>query len=106
MFLYSSAIQKADSVKQGEMVSWNSSGGKARGKVIRVVREGTLSVPKTTFKLKGDKDNPAVLIRLYRDGKATDTQVGHKMSSLSKSADVVKHGSHDQKTHCKGGKGA
>lgn len=84
MFLYSSALEKALSVKQGDMVSWNSSGGTARGKVVRVVREGTLSIPNTKYKLKGDKDNPAVLIQLYRDGKRTDIQVGHKMSSLSK----------------------
>lgn len=81
---------KASSVKQGDMVSWNSSGGVARGKVVRVVRDGTLSIPNTSYQLKGDKDNPAVLIQLYRDGKSTDKQVGHKMSSLSKSADVEK----------------
>lgn len=81
---------KANSVKQGDMVSWNSSGGVARGKVVRVVRDGTLSIPNTSYQLKGDKDNPAVLIQLYRDGKSTDKQVGHKMSSLSKSVDVEK----------------
>jgi len=107
MFLYNSAINKANSVKQGDMVSWNSSGGVAQGKVVRVVRDGVLSVPQTSFQLKGDKDNPAVLIQLYRDGKPTDKQVGHKMSSLSKSVDepLQKHGSHDQKTHGRGGKG-
>jgi len=78
-------VTKANSAKQGDMVSWNSSGGVARGKVIRVVRDGTLTVPNTSFQLKGDVKNPAVLIQLYRDGKPTGTQVGHKMSSLSKS---------------------
>jgi hypothetical protein len=58
-------------------------------------------VPNTKFKIKGEKDNPAVLIQLYRDGKETDIQVGHKMSSLTKSINeqLLKHGSHNQKTH-------
>lgn len=85
-----SAMKKATSVAQGDMVSWNSSGGRATGKVIRVVREGVLSVPESSFKLNGDSENPAVLIQLYRDGKPTDKKVGHKMSTLSKSVDVEK----------------
>jgi hypothetical protein len=105
MFLYNTAVDKARSVKQGDMVSWNASGGRASGKVVRVVSSGTLSVPDSKFQLKGDKDNPAVLIQLYRDGKPTEKKVGHKLSSLTKSIDVIKHGSHDQKTHGRGGKG-
>lgn len=101
MFLYNSALNKAKSLKQGDMVSWNSSGGRASGKVVRVVDSGSIDVPNTKFKIKGEKDNPAVLIQLYRDGKETDIQVGHKMSSLTKSIDeqLLKHGSHNQKTH-------
>lgn len=105
MFLYNTAVDKARSLKEGDMVSWNASGGTATGKVIHVMDYGTLDVPNSKFKLKGDKKNPAVLIQLYRDGKPTDTKVGHKMSSLSKSLDVLKHGSHDQKTHGRKGGG-
>lgn len=89
MFLYNSAINKANSVKQGDMVSWNSSGGTARGRVVRVIRTGELPVPNTKFKIKAEEDNPAVLIQLYRDGKETDTQVGHKMSTLRKSFEAI-----------------
>jgi hypothetical protein len=78
------SMKKATSVKEGDMVSWNSSGGKARGKVIHVMDYGTLDVPDTDFKIKGEKDDPAVLIQLYRDGEPTETQVGHKMSTLKK----------------------
>ena len=85
MFLYNTALNKAKSLKQGDMVSWNSSGGTATGKVVRVMDDGILDIPNVKFKIKGEKDNPAVLIQLYRDGKPTGTQVGHKMSSLSKS---------------------
>lgn len=84
------SMKKALSVSTGDMVSWNSSGGSATGKVIRVVRDGVLAVPESNFKLSGDTENPAVLIQLYRDGKPTDTKVGHKMSTLRKSIDVEK----------------
>ncbi len=77
-------IQKATSVSQGDMVSWGSSGGNARGKVVRVERSGRLSVPGSSFNLQGTKDDPAVLITLYKDGKPTDKKVGHKMSTLNK----------------------
>ena len=101
MFLNDYGLEKAKSLKEGDMVSWNSSGGRATGKVIHVMDYGTLDIPNTKFKIKGEKDNPAVLIQLYRDGKETDIQVGHKMSSLTKSLDeqLLKHGSHNQKTH-------
>lgn len=107
MFLYESAVTKARSLKEGDMVSWNSSGGRAEGKVVHVMDYGTLDIPNSRFKIKGEKDNPAVLIQLYRDGEETDIQVGHKMSSLTrKSQAVAKHGSHDQSSHGrKGGKG-
>jgi hypothetical protein len=91
-------MYKAKKVREGDMVSWNSSGGTARGKVIHVMDYGTLDVPNTDFKIKGEKDDPAVLIQLYRDGEPTDTQVGHKASTLKKKL-VTKHGNHDQRSH-------
>jgi len=75
---------KAKSVSQGDMVSWGSSGGNAKGKVVRVERSGRLNVPGSSFNLQGTDDDPAVLITLYRDGKPTDKKVGHKMSTLNK----------------------
>jgi len=71
----------------GDYVSWNSSGGTARGRIVRVVREGTLQVPETDFSINAEDDDPAVLIRLYRELRdgyvATDTLVGHKASTLT-----------------------
>jgi hypothetical protein len=75
-------IGKADNVRVGQMVSWNSSGGRAQGKVTRVIRNGKYNVPGSDFTITGTEDDPAVAIRLYRDGKPTDTMVGHKMSTL------------------------
>lgn len=75
-------MDKADSVRVGQMVSWNSSGGRATGKVTRVIRSGKYNVPNSDFTITGTPDDPAVAIRVYRDGKPTDTIVGHKMSTL------------------------
>jgi hypothetical protein len=77
------SMDKADSVRVGQMVSWNSSGGRAEGKVIRVIRNGKFKVPNSSFEINGTPEDPAVAIRLYRDGKPTDTVVGHKMKTLN-----------------------
>jgi hypothetical protein len=82
--LVKSAVQKANSVKQGDMVSWNSSGGTAQGKVVRVVSSGKINVPDSSFSIEGTEDDPAALIQLYREGKPTETKVGHKVSTLKK----------------------
>jgi HK97 family phage prohead protease len=66
----------------GDMVSWGSSGGTARGKITKIVREGSVKVPGSSFTINAEEGDPAVLIRVYRDDKATDTIVGHKMSTL------------------------
>ena len=66
----------------GSMVSWNSSGGRATGKITRVIRNGSYNVPGTDVTVSGTPDNPAAVIRLYRDGKPTDTIVAHRMNTL------------------------
>lgn len=96
---YAVDMTKAKSVKSGDMVSWQSSGGKAQGKVVRVVSSGKINVPDSSFTISGTEDDPAVLIQLYRDGKPTETKVGHKMSTLKKNSEVAKHGNHDQGSH-------
>jgi hypothetical protein len=96
----------------GDFVSWNSSGGRARGKIDRIVRDGVIKVPNSNFTITGDEDNPAALITVWRefaDGwKATDTKVGHKLSTLttisSLNKNLSKHlsGRHDQSSHARG----
>jgi plastocyanin len=78
------AMKKALTVSSGDMVTWNSSGGSASGKVIRVVSDGKINVPDSSFTIEGTEDDPAALIQLYRDGKPTETKVGHKVSTLKK----------------------
>lgn len=75
-------MSKADSVRVGQMVSWGSSGGNAKGKVKRVIRNGSYNVPDSDFTITGTPDNPAVVIEVYRDGKPTGRMVGHRMETL------------------------
>ena len=75
------------SIREGSFVSWNSSGGRARGQVEHIMREGILGIPDSEFQINAEPDDPAVLIRIWRlfaDGwRATETLVGHKMSTLT-----------------------
>jgi len=70
----------------GDFVSWNSSGGIARGRIIEIKTEGSVNVPNSDFSIAAEEGDPAVLIRVYREveggWEATDTVVGHKMSTL------------------------
>jgi hypothetical protein len=80
---------KAGTIKRGDSVSWNSSGGTARGKVTRIITSGSANVPGSSFKITGTKEDPGALIRVYRPDnsgkyKPTDTIVGHKVSTLTK----------------------
>jgi len=77
-----------DGLKVGDFVRWNSSGGTARGKIDRIVRDGSIDVPDSSFTITGTADDPAALITLYRNGEATDRKVGHKFSTLTKIAAI------------------
>jgi len=82
------SLEKGGSV--GTFVTWNSSGGQAHGKILRVIRNGTVKVPNSSFEITGTPDSPAALVRVYEqvDGKwkPTDTIVGHKLDTLKPSA--------------------
>jgi len=69
-------------VKTGAMVSWNSSGGRATGKVKRIISSGTYNVPGTSVSLNASQDDPVAVITLYRNGEATDVTVAHKLKTL------------------------
>lgn len=74
-------------LREGSFVSWNSSGGRARGKIEYIMTEGTLGVPESDFSINAEPDDPAVLIRIWRETAEgwveTETLVGHKMSTLT-----------------------
>jgi hypothetical protein len=69
-------------ISTGSMVSWNSSGGTAEGKITRIIRSGSYNVPGTEITLSATEDDPVAVIRLYRDEKPTETIVAHKLSTL------------------------
>jgi uncharacterized protein len=83
---------RPDELRIGDFVSWNSSGGRARGRIVRIVRDGTINVPDSDFTIEGTEDDPAALIRIFReeeDGwESTDVLVGHKFSTLTKIDDL------------------
>ena len=76
-------MEKADSVKVGDRVSWNSSGGTARGIVREIVRDG--NVPDIPVKVTGSEEEPAARIEITDDdGEPTGEMVGHKIETLRK----------------------
>lgn len=72
------------SLKVGDFVSWNSAGGRARGKIIKIERDGKINIPNSDFSVTGTPEDPAALIQVYRSGEPTDIEVGHKFSTLTK----------------------
>ena len=73
-----------DALSVGDFVSWDSSGGRATGKIDRIERDGSIDFPGADVTVNGTDDDPAALITLYRDGEATDTKVAHRFSTLTK----------------------
>ena len=66
------------------MVSWDSSGGRARGKIKKIAKTGKVAIPNTSLTITATEDAPVALITLYRGGEATDIVVGHKIATLRK----------------------
>lgn len=79
---------EASELEVGDYVSWNSSGGRARGEIKEIVRDGEINVPDSDFTITGTPDDPAALIQVYRRVEGgwedTDVYVGHKFSTLTK----------------------
>ena len=75
---------EANELDVGDFVSWNTPGGRARGRITKVITEGRLDVPASSFEIGGTKDNPGALIQIYRDGKETDIYAGHRFKALTK----------------------
>ena len=77
-----------DALKTGDFVSWNASGGRARGKISKVERDGQIDVPSSSFVINGTAEDPAALIQVYRSGEPTDIYAGHRFSALTKISDI------------------
>jgi HK97 family phage prohead protease len=81
-----------DELEVGDFVSWRASGGRARGRITKIVRDGDLSAPKKDFIITGTPDDPAALIRIYEqseDGwRDTPVLVVHRFTTLTKIEDL------------------
>jgi hypothetical protein len=79
---------RPDELMVGDYVSWNSSGGRARGEIQEIFRSGTVRVPGTDFELEATEDDPVALIQIYQQVEGgwedTDVIVGHKFSTLTR----------------------
>lgn len=79
---------KPTELEVGDYVSWNTSGGRARGEIVEIERDGTINVPDSSFTITGTPDDPAALIQVYQRVEGgwedTDVYVGHKFSTLTK----------------------
>jgi HK97 family phage prohead protease len=79
-------------LKIGNFVSWDSSGGRARGQIEEIVEDGVINVPDSNFEVTGTAVDPAALIRVFErveEGwRETDTLVGHKFSTLTSIEDL------------------
>ena len=86
-------VTKANDLKVGDFVRWDSNGSVAQGKIERITRDEKINVPNSSFEIQGEENNPAVLIRIYKkfaEGwKETKTLVGHKASTLRAIQDLV-----------------
>jgi len=90
---------QAGELEEGDFVSWNSSGGRARGRIEHIMTEGTLGVPDSSFSIQATAEDPAALIRIYRENdgewEETETLVGHRFSTLTK-IDPLNRGDDDE----------
>jgi len=81
-----------DELEVGDFVSWRASGGRARGRITRIVRDGELTAPESDFTISGTPDDPAALIRIYEQSENgwTDTPVlvVHRFTTLTKIDDL------------------
>jgi len=82
-----------DELEIGDFVSWRASGGRARGRITRIVRNGELTAPESDFTISGTADDPAAMIRIYEqtaDGwRDTPVLVVHRFTTLTKIDDLV-----------------
>ena len=89
-----------DELKVGDFVRWSASGGTAQGRIERIERDGQINVPDSDFTINGEEDNPAALIRIFRETdegwEATETLVGHRFSTLTK-IDALRSEQRDEK---------
>jgi hypothetical protein len=93
---------RPDELMVGDYVSWNSSGGRARGEIKEIFRSGRVRVPGTDFELEASEDDPVALIQIYQRVEGgwedTDVIVGHKFSTLTRIGELEEPDDDDEET--------
>ena len=93
---------RPDELMVGDYVSWNSSGGRARGEIKEIFRSGRVRVPGTDFELEASEDDPVALIQIYQRVEGgwedTDVIVGHKFSTLTRIGELEEPDDEDEET--------
>lgn len=91
---------KPDELQVGDYVSWNSSGGRARGEIVEIERDGVINVPNADVTVTGTPDDPAALIQIYQRVEGgwedTDVFVAHKFSTLTKIGELAEPDDEDE----------
>ena len=78
-----------DELMVGDFVTWDSSGGAAFGEIVDIEASGKIEVPNTDVSVEGTSEDPAAMIKIYKDNgegeyEETDVFVAHKFSTLTK----------------------
>jgi len=83
-----SRAESGKSFAKGDYVRWKASGGVAQGQIERISQDNPIKVPDSSFTVEASPENPAALIRIFREGddgwKPTARLVGHRFSALTK----------------------
>ena len=82
---------EAGELKEGDFVSWDSSGGRSQGKVVEITTDGQI-VADSGFKVNGTAEDPAALISIYEYDSEENAfverkpplRVAHLFSTLTK----------------------
>jgi len=86
MYSASKPDSKEFRISTGSFVSWDSSGGTAKGKVESIITSGT-AVSSDGYEMEASADKPVFKITLYKEGAdgwaATDTTVLHLGETLT-----------------------
>jgi len=90
-------IMKAmpEDLKLNEYVTWNASGGVARGKIVDIRKDGEVSSSISDYTLTGTEDDPVYVIKLVQKDQEgndvlTEQTVIHRADALRVIPDPIK----------------
>jgi hypothetical protein len=73
------SVSEAGGFRLGDMATWD--GGE--GRVEHLMTEGCLGLEGSQYSIEASKDDPAALLRIYRNGQPTEYLVGKAVAELN-----------------------